>query len=267
MRLGVAEAIGSEAQARRGDEVKNTQVLETPQNFEEAMEKIKEVLPSLTQGQKVEAGAIGIRGVLNKSKTLLEKDDVLPLWLNQPIKESLQEMTSAPFFLENDAALNGLGEAVYGAGKDKQIVAFLTISTGVGGSRVVNGRLDENALGFEPGKQIVDAERKITLENLISGRALEQKYGKKAEDISDPEVWEEVALNLAVGLNNLAVLWSPEVIVLGGSVTRSIPIESVERYLKEILTVYPTVPEVKKADLGDLSGLYGALALLNQKSY
>lgn len=256
MRVGIAE----------GDEVKNVQEFETPQSFEEAVGKIKEILPSLTDDQKIQAAAGGIRGVLNKAKTMLERDDVLPEWLNQPLKERLQEIIGAPVFLENDAALNGLGEAVYGTGKGEKIVAFLTISTGVGGSRIVEGKIDENSLGFEPGKQIVDFKNNTILESLISGRALQEKYGKKAEEIEDEEIWDEVAKNLAVGLNNVSVLWSPDVIVLGGSVSRSIPLDKTESYFREILKVFPTPPQVKKSSLGDLSGLYGGLALLMQKS-
>jgi glucokinase len=51
----------------------------------------------------------------------------------------------------------GLGEAVFGAGKGREIVVYMTISTGVGGARIVGGKIDASAMGFEPGHQIIDA--------------------------------------------------------------------------------------------------------------
>lgn len=248
-----------------GDSIKDERTLETPLDFEEALRVIHETIPSLMGGQRVAAAALGIRGVLNGSKSILERDDILTNWVNQPLKDRLQEIIGAPLFLENDAAFNGLGEAVYGAGKESKIVGFITVSTGVGGARIVEGRIDKNSLGFEPGKQIIDLEGR-TLEDLISGEALERRYNQKASEITDENIWNDAAKTLALGLNNISVLWSPEVLILGGSVMKSIPMEILEDQFKGILTAFPTPPKLKLADLGDSSGLYGALAYLHQKN-
>jgi glucokinase len=160
-----------------------------------------------------------------------------------------------------------LGEATYGAGKNFNIVAYLTVSTGVGGARIVNQKLDEKSIGFEPGKQIIDVKESKTLENLISGRGLEERFNMKAKDISNPVIWQELANFLGVGLNNIIVEWSPEVVVLGGSMilgNPSISLEKAEEKLKEIFSTFSKTPPVKKAELGDFGGLWGALALLKQ---
>ena len=57
-------------------------------------------------------------------------------------------MFDCPIFLQNEAALEGLGEAVLGSGKDKKLVVLITVGTGVGGVKIVNGRFDDNLLGF-----------------------------------------------------------------------------------------------------------------------
>ena len=70
---------------------------------------------------------------------------------------------------------------------------------------------------------------------------------------------------MAIGLNNIIVEWSPDVVVLGGSMITgdpSISIEKTENYLKEILKIFPKLPAIRKAELGDFGGLYGALAFI-----
>ena len=155
----------------------------------------------------------------------------------------------------------GLGEATLGAGKGYSIVAYLTISTGVGGVKIVDGKIDKNVHGFEPGQMMVRDGR---LGEFVSGMALEKKYGKKPEDIKNPAVWQEVEKYLAEGLNNIIVDWSPNIIVLGGGIIQSINLENIEKSLKENIDIFKDIPPIKKAELGDLNGLYGALEYLKQ---
>jgi predicted NBD/HSP70 family sugar kinase len=50
--------------------------------------------------------------------------------------------------------------------------AASSVSTGVGGAKIEDGKIDKHAIGFEPGKQIMDVNTKKTLEDIISGKAL-----------------------------------------------------------------------------------------------
>jgi predicted NBD/HSP70 family sugar kinase len=171
----------------------------------------------------------------------------------------------AAVYIENDAAVVGLGEANWGAGRGFEIVAYVTVSTGVGGAKIVNGKIDEHAIGFEPGKQIIDVNTGKTLEQMISGKSLAERTGKLPKEITDEGVWDTEAWILAVGLNNMIVEWSPNCVVLGGSMITgepAIPIIKTEKYLKEILKIFPEIPTLRKAELGDFGGLYGALAYL-----
>lgn len=100
------------------------------------------------------------------------------------------------------------------------------------------------------------------MEAYVGGAYLEKIYHQKAEEIKDPAVWDEVAKYLAIGLHNTIVHWSPDIIILGGSVTQSIPLDKVSNYLKEYLTIFPNLPRLSKATLGNQSGLLGALVIL-----
>ena len=144
----------------------------------------------------------------------------------------LEEQLKAPVYLENDTATWALGEANAGAGKGKDIVVYMTISTGVGGTRVVHGNLDTSAYGFEIGHQIIDPNGpqcgcggKGHLEAFIGGSSVQKQYGKAPQDITDIAVWQKTAEYLAIGLSNISVFWSPNIIILGGSMMKSIPLE------------------------------------------
>lgn len=260
MRLAVSED---------GKTLAATKVIPTPKDFTEGINIIKQVAEELANGQKIEAVAGGVTGALDKGKSTQLTSPHVGGWIGKPLKAELEKLFGCPVYLENDANLAALGEANYGAGIDHKIVAYLTISTGVGGGRVVDKKIDSNSLGFEPGHQIIvpdgnpcNCGGKGHLESYVSGSGLLKIYQKKAEEITDPKIWNEVARYLAIGLNNVTVFWSPEIIILGGSVMQSINLESVRTYLKEVLFIFPRAPEIAPAKLGDSVGLYGALALI-----
>ena len=242
-------------------------IIPTPQDFEEGIKEIEETAQTLAAGEKIKAVAGGIREVLDKKRCMLINDPIsskIPGWIGKPLKEKLEEALKAPVCLENDSALVGLGEAIHGSGKGHKIVAYITVSTGVGGARIVDGKVDRNCFGFEPGNQIIDYREKVYLEDLISGPALEKKFGMEPHLISDPLKWDHVAKILAVGLNNAVVHWSPDILVLGGGVIDSIPLEKVRAYLKAYLRKFPVIPLVSRAKLEDKGGLFGALEYLKQ---
>lgn len=255
-----------------GEGLSNIQSISTPDRFEEGIKAFKDLADKVISGQKMNSAAGGITGPLNKSKSTTLNPPHQPDWKEKPIKEELERILGVNVFLENDTALAALGETIIGAGKGKEIVVYLTISTGVGGARVVNGKIDANSLGFEPGHQIIaiDGEPcncggKGHLESYASGSGLERKYQMKAQDIKDEKVWDQVARYLAIGLNNTIVHWSPDMVILGGSVMRSLSLETVIQYLKETVTIFPNLPEITQVSLGDEVGLYGALEYLKQQ--
>lgn len=253
-----------------GKTILDPKIIPTPKEFAEGMQVFKQTAMQLLNGEKVDKIAGGIAGILDKEKTrLVITPHINSDWVQKPLKGELEQLFNAPVKLENDTAVNGLGEANYGAGKGQEIVAYITISTGVGGVKIENGRIDENALGFEIGHQIINPDGNLCncggkghWEAYIAGSALEKIYHQKGEEIKDPIIWDEIAKYTAIGLNNVIVHWSPDIVVLGGAVSQSIPLDKVEVYLKENLKVFPQPPKVVKATLGQDAGLYGALELL-----
>lgn len=235
-------------------------IFATPHNFEDWMRTLKEIIPSLTQGRKMGGIVVGVPGTLTKNGEI-EVTPNLPEWKDIPLKKQLGETFDCEVLLENDAALVGLGEAVYGAGKDHPIVAYLTISTGVGGVRIVDGAIDRNIFGFEIGHTIIDVENHKDVESIISGGALEKHFGMPSHEVKDVSLWEKINHYAGVFGANTIMYWSPSVVVYGGPVMNDLHIETIEREAKKFLFMYAETPIFVRGTLKDFGGLYGALAL------
>ncbi len=245
-------------------------VFDTPQKYEGGLNEIIKYIKKYSDCDSV---VIGIAGNIDKTNNTLVFSPNLPQWVGKNIILDIKkEINADNVKIENDTALAGLGEAEFGAGKGFDIVVYITVSTGVGGVRIVNGKIDTNRFGFEPGHQIVDADGTMDktqhshlglghLDNLISGKALFESTGIQPKCVSDEELWKRRAKDLAVGLYNTILHWSPDVVVLGGSMITGKPcieIPEVEKNLKELMQAFPKLPEIKMAELGDERGLIGA---------
>lgn len=241
-------------------------IFETPKDYGEFIQVFSNTARKLADSEKIELVGGGIGGALDKTHSFLPTYLNFKEWALRPIREDLERELRVPFRFENDSAVVALGEAVYGAGRENGIVAYITISTGVGGARIVGKKVDEYVLGFEPGRQILSLESGKTAGHYLSGVAVEEETGSKPYDIHDPVFWDQKAKILAHFLNNVIVMWSPDVVILGGSMMNEIgiPIPATEKYLKEICKIFPTLPPLKHSELGDLGGLWGAMELLKQ---
>ena len=245
----------------------------TPADFKEGVDKIADAAKELCKTTDIRGMAGGVRGLLSEDRSMIADDVVLSKWVEKPLQESLEKKLKTKVIIENDAAVVGLGEWHFGAGQGSEIMVYHTVSTGVGGAKIENGRIDDYHLGFEPGRQILDIDRTIlgedilpTLENLVSGAAVEERTGSKPYDIPQSDaIWDQLALYLAYGLRNTVLYWSPDLIVLGGSMIVGDPrilLKDIQKHTESVLGEEVPCPLLKDAELKDEGGLYGAMALL-----
>src|SRR3989344_3687759 len=160
-----------------GDYFGEPRIIDTPESFEEGMVQIEKIAKEM-KNENIGLIVGGIAGPLNSEKSMVINAPNIPGWNNKPLKAELEKRLQAPVMLENDVALIGLGEALEGAGKGYEIVAYMTVSTGVNGVRIVDGKIDRSVFGFEMGHQILDFDKSTFsggFENMISGKALAER--------------------------------------------------------------------------------------------
>lgn len=242
-------------------------ILETSRSYAEGIAAIVASAQSLAKGVEIKTVAVGFKSVISPDGRvpLMAPQGMLTDWKGKALAHDIEKALGGQTTIVNDTALVGLGEAVYGAGQGVSIVAYITVSTGVNGVRITAGEIDRAAQGYEIGNQYIGrGDAAVTLENYISGAAIQKRFGKHPKEIAkDDPVWEELAEILAYGVYNTMLYWSPNRIVIGGSMMNEIgiSIERVRVHVEKINKAYPTMPEIVHSSLGDLGGLWGGLAL------
>ena len=248
-------------------------VYKTPVSYTDGLKKFEFTLAKLSSSTTT-AVVAGVRGQLDDAKSYLVHDTLLTDWIEKSLALDMQAIAKAPVYLENNAALAGLGEAVYGAGEGHEVVVYHTISTGVGGAKIQAGAIDANRGSFEPGQQILDIDHTIlgediapTLENLVSASAVTARMGTDPFEIPQSDaIWDQLAYFLAHGLRNSILYWSPDVIVLGGPMMLGDPrisLDAVTAYTNEVVGEVTEVPLIVDGSFNDDAVYQGCLAYIN----
>ncbi|HUO56292.1 MAG TPA: ROK family protein [Candidatus Paceibacterota bacterium] len=240
----------------------------TPENYDEGLAHFIKAAKMIAGENQIERIAVGFPGVLARNKRHIERSEHLQGWAGRNFADDVESALQTHMVLENDTALVGLGEAVFGAGKGASIVAYVTVSTGLNGARIVDGKLEPCVFGFEIGGQYLSYESElVTFEELVSGDAIHRREGKHPRDLGKEwSGWEDLARVTAIGVHNTIVHWSPERVILGGSMLNDIGIsvDAVKSHLAEIMRKFPTIPDIVHSQLKDEGGLYGGLARLQK---
>jgi predicted NBD/HSP70 family sugar kinase len=202
--------------------------------------------------------ALGITNPLN-----------LPGWHGYRLVGALEQRLGARVWMDNDANCAALAEWREGAGQGAPTLVYYTISTGVGTGVVLNGKVHHGAHDTEGGHQIVWTDgppcpcgSRGCLEAVVSGTGLRARFGKPAEELDDPAIWDEVAKYTAIGIANTAALLCPDIVVIGGGViARGEQLFGpLRRYAADYTRLVP-VPTIVPAGLDQDSGLIGAIVL------
>ncbi len=246
---------------REGDIV-NPVIFPTDKDFDAGIHKIAETAAPLLRGEKPEAVIMGITGQVSAQGELIKSPN-LSTWEDRDLKNVLSERFDAPAFVLNDAQLGAVGEATAGAGKGAHVLLYMTLGTGMGFARVIDG-MPDLTIGSESGHQYVDidGEHLVEAEDLVSGRALRARFSRGGEDMHDPAVWEEYARLAAIPLYNAILAYAPDAVVVGGSLVKegSLSVTKLSEQVAKIATHVTRMPSITHATLGDLCGLYGAQA-------
>ncbi len=201
------------------------------------------------------------------------------------LKKLLQRALHRPLVIENDANCFALGEFLFGAGKGTTTMAGVTLGTGIGGGLVLDGKLyhgsgfgnGSGSFAMEVGHMIIDPAgircacgNKGDLESWCAGPNVTRHYRCAGGRMLNPDpaqifhsreriaqrIKRQTMEKLALGLANLQNLLDPDVIVLGGGMSSSVPVAQLNRLAKR-LAVGRRITIVK-GKLGEHAGVVGA---------
>jgi predicted NBD/HSP70 family sugar kinase len=246
----------------------------TSASLAEDLRNIDSMIADVAADQKIMGIGAAIGGPLD-----WERGIVSPLhqpdWRNVPLKSIMEGKWNSPFHVDVDTNVAALGEYRWG-GLQADRFLYLTLSTGMGGGFLIDGRIYRGQGGAHPevGHQSVnfrcsnpeavqcECGAPDCLEALVSGNGIRRIYGKPAESLTQEE-WEEVAYNFGQGLRNMASFYCPDVICIGGGVALGGGenfIHRAERVMAEGLKLIPA-PQVILSRLGYDTALRGAIAM------
>ena len=195
----------------------------------------------------VEGIGIGVPGPVDVVNGTMIMATNLPGFENYPICEKLADKFNLPVFIDNDANVAGLAEAILGAGKEYPTCYYVTISTGIGGACIVDGKLVSGGRGHagEIGNIIVKnngykfgALNPGAAEGETSGTAITRKGKALLGDdkvahagdvfrlasegnLKAQSIVDECISELATMFANIAHTVDPHCFVLGGGVMKS----------------------------------------------
>lgn len=250
----------------------------TPRALDAGLTLIKRMVKRVAVGERIAGVGVAIGGPVDWQRGIVSPLHQ-PEWRDVPLKDLLEQTFGCPVSLDVDTNVAALGEFVFGGEKASRLL-YLTISTGMGGGFLIDGMIYRGMNGEHPevGHQAipyacVHPERVVCecgasdcLEALVSGNGIRRIYGKRAESLSGEE-WQEVAHNLGQGLRNLATIYLPDVIVLGGGVALGGGerlLETARRVMERKLKLVPC-PTVRFSRLGYDTALRGAVTLAMQR--
>ena len=257
---------------QQGQILKRIQAV-TPSGLQDGLDLLHRMIEEVADGKAISGIGAAVGGPLSWKKGVVSPLHQ-PGWREVPLKEIMQQRWQTNFWVDVDTNIAALGEYTFG-GETAPNLLYLTLSTGMGGGFLVNGKLYRGMAGEHPevghmsipfrclNPAGVHCECGVPdcLEALVSGNGIQRIYGKPAGNLSEPE-WEEVTYNFGQGLRNLAVIYLPDVIVLGGGVAFGRGqrlIESASQVMRDHLRLVPA-PRVRLSRLGYDTALLGSIA-------
>ncbi|HEX7260041.1 MAG TPA: ROK family protein [Candidatus Saccharimonadia bacterium] len=248
--------------------------IKTPESGKAGMAEIIRMIEEVAGNDVIRAIAIATASPIDRKKgRILESAPNMHGWRGTELVKPIKERFSVPIYLENDAAAAALTESHIGAGRNHPYVLYVTISTGIGTALVINGQPYRGGAGsLEAGHMIIDPNGpqcgcggRGHFEAMVAGPAIRKRYGKYGYEITDPEIWDEIAGFIALGFYNLIHAYAPSVIVIGGGV--GVHYEKFHpflvKHLEKLHPLYPIPPIVPAKHIETAVG-YGALILASQ---
>jgi len=245
---------------------------------------------------RLEAIGVGCAGPIDFETGKLFAPPNLPRsWTNFEIQPFAEKESGVLVVAENDANAAALGEHRFGAGRNFSDFVYLTISTGIGGGIIADGKLSHR-LGeaghviVQPGGDPCGCGSHGCLEAMCAGPAIARRARVHLQTTNKSQmgaaneltartvvealrdgdevaqhIWQETIAFMAIGISSIVALLAPQAVILGGGVAAGageLLLKPLREGLKEHVHIIPIDRvQILGAGLGADSGLYGTLAL------
>jgi glucokinase len=234
-------------------------------NKKQSLKNIFEIIKKL-DNNKVKSIGIGIPGPADYEKGVIGKTLNLPL-NNINLKSIISKKFKKKVVMSNDANCFVLGESIR---LKKKNVVGLTLGTGVGGGIVIDGKLYHGkGNAAELGHSTIKYDgvkskcgNNGCIESYVSARGIKRDYGKSPDKLKSTKAWNEIGEKLGITITNLANVFDPDVIVIGGGISNAYNLfqNSMNKTIKK-----RTFNKVKVVKGSQDSGILGAASLILYK--
>jgi glucokinase len=240
----------------------------TVQNYEE---QIRQIVAAIQNSGREDLAGIGVSAaarIARDGRTIILAPN-LPGYIGKPFAQDLFERFACPVRLAHDTVCGLLAEKKFGALRNIDRCAYLTVSTGTGAAIQLGKASISLTSSIEIGHQVLDGNTLTCLcgqvgclETFTGGRQVELRYGRPIAHITDMAFWETFSDKLALGLVNLAQLTRIDAVAISGAIALNnaflVPLlqEKVNVILK-----WGTL-ELRPATLGENAPMVGAAVLL-----
>jgi len=272
------------------------------------IKRIIESIKQVASGRDIAGIGIGAAGACDVATGVITFSPNLPGWHDIPLKDAIQREFNLPVHLENDATAAALGEHCFGGAVGIDNLIYICVGTGIGGGILIGGQLYHGASGSagEIGHMTIDINgprcpcgNSGCWETLASGTALAREAVKRIEagaqtsilnfadgqlqkvsahrvylaarggDRLANELISQTGYYLGVGLVNIVNIFNPQLILIGGGLSRmgQLLLEPATKVVRERAYKLPArAVRIELARLGADAEALGAAALVLESS-
>lgn len=221
--------------------------------------------------------AIGFGGPVDFASQTVALSTHVGGWQDFGLSRYFEDRFGIPTIMDNDANAGALGEGFHGAGRGASPLFYMTLSTGIGGGILLDGKVLRGAdsyagelghINLKPDGPPCLCGSNGCFERLCCGLWLQRDYGKPAHELmQDPAFVDRYVVHLARGLKACIMILNPARIVIGGGIAKAgdalfFPLRAELR--RQVTGWSRARLDVVPAALGDDSVLWGAWALGQQ---
>lgn len=187
-----------------------------------------DLVREVSDGETFDGIGMAITGPVDVRTRIVRNPHTLPDWSHAAWVDEVESALGVPVIVENDALGAAFGEFAHGAGRDAEVMAMVTLGTGIGVavvSRTTGALRGAGAFHPEAGHLLIADGTDDTFgrcycgqvgcwEELCSGSSIPKYW------VTDGRIrWDDYGRTLARGIRNISRAYAPDTIVIGGGVS------------------------------------------------